>query len=112
MKVGETGLMGTGTSSTTYSIVVKRGSTSLSSGDNYTPGETLTVSTTKGGSNQVMEVEGGAAFSSSVCSNRERVLSGSSTSVTMPASGNGDVRFWMGWQSDKAPVKISNTFTL
>lgn len=111
MKVGSTRLMGTGVSDTTYSMVVKRGSTTLSSGSDYTPGEALTVSTTKSGGNQAMEVEGGAQFSNGVCTNR-RIKSGSSTTVTMPSSGSGDVKFWMGWQTGRAPVKISSTFTL
>ena len=77
-------------STTSYSLNVKRGTTTLSDGSSYTPGETLTVSLPSVPSQYAIEMDGGATFvSGGKCSNKRKDNGGGS--ITLPPSGSGTV---------------------
>ena len=77
-------------STTSYNLDVKRGTTSLSDGSTYIPGETLSVSLSSVPSQYAIEMDGGATFvSNGKCSGKRKDNSGGS--ITLPFAGSGAV---------------------
>ena len=85
------------------SVRVKRGGLFLSSGDEYSPGETLTVSISNSGGETVLQSSGGASFSGGTCSNTR--YRGSSRTITMPTDGS-TVKVWAGWATCRCQVCV------
>ena len=107
--------MGGSLASTQISVVVKRGSTVLSTGSTYVPGETLTLSlsATTGVGGSAFEVSAGAIAGGS-CGTAPSVtrLCASTGSWTLPTFG--DVTAQVSWSSgpSNAKVYMSDVFVL
>lgn len=97
-------------SSSSYSVSVKRGAVALSSGSSYIPGETLSISFSSSPSEYVIQVSN-AVFTSGTtgCSNTRVITSGN---VQMPSAGSGNVVLWAGWANGQSTVHISPNFIL
>jgi hypothetical protein len=89
--------------------VVTSGGSSLSDGDSYTIGETLTMSISSSSGGQCVFTSTAGTISSGSCSSL-RKCSCSSPSITMPSSGS--VTLAILWASGYSTVYKSNTITL
>jgi len=94
-------------------IVVNRGGTAITSGGQYTPGETLSI-TPSAPTGYCIEVTAGTLSGSTSCSNtRMCYASGNAASTwTLPQTGNVQVN--MAWTdgNQQSQVKIATSFTL
>lgn len=115
-------------SSSVNTIAVSRGSTSLTSGDKYVSGETLSISITGGesltftddfGTSQfVFEASNIASFTDgTLCSGHMRIADINPATLTLPTTGSGDVLIWAAWNDQSGLygnpiVYITPTFTL
>lgn len=89
MAVGQPIMTGSFVSGNSRTIVVKRGSTTLSNGASYVAGETLSVSlsSTSGGINYLIQVaSGGATINGGSCSSKR--AANQAVTIVMPSSGN------------------------
>ena len=101
--------------SSSKTVVVKRGATVLSSGDPYTAGETLSVSISSSSDvaiSAVIEVSSGTISGGSTCDSRRSCDSGTggSDTWTLPTTGTASIK--MAWASGYGTVYITNSFTL
>lgn len=98
-------------SSNSRSIIIKRGSTALNSGDSYVSGETLTVSSSVTTGLFIYETENGN-FADGICSGLRFLPTTDSpeASLTMPQSGA--VKVKMGFALQQGKVSITNSFIL
>ena len=76
-------------STTSYSINVLRGSTSLVNGGTYIPGETLSVSLSSTPNQYAIEVTGATFVSGGTCQGKRKNNGGGT--ITLPATGSGTV---------------------
>ena len=99
--------------STAFTLIVTRGTTTLSSGDPYVSGETLTWSLPASNYEWLLDsTSGGASITSGYCSNkRYNSKSPESGTFVMPSSGSGDVLMSVGFAPMYGTVSISQ-FTL
>lgn len=96
-------------SSTGRSVIVKRGSTVLTSGASYVYGETLTVSLSSTSGEYNLQTSG-ATFSGGGCSSTR--LANTQGSLVVPTSGSTTVSVLGAWAASKSTVSISSTFNL
>ena len=97
-------------SDSSRSVVITRGSTTLSSGATYQPGETLNVQiSSASGVEYIFEAQN-ANFQSSKCGGKRPSSVSSNTVLTMPSSGT--VLVWVGWATGQSTVRISSQFSL
>lgn len=100
-------------SSTSRSVVVKRGTTALSSGANYVPGETLSLSISSTSGEYVIEVSPNAPFvasSKTGCSSNTRSITAGT--ITLPNGGGGTVTIFPSWATGQSTVFIGSSFVL
>ena len=110
LSAGSTMMGYSAVNSASNSVQVRRGSTLLSSGANFLPGETLHVTLSNTGGEYVFEADGGASFSGGGCSNRRSTAS--VALLQMPSSATGSVNIWAGYAGGQSRVSITNKFTL
>ena len=120
------GAMIMGSPATIYnlrSVQVLRNGVMLNPGDQYQPGETLTVqvstiSTTTGLFKFMFEATGGAKFQTGniVCNGKREYNLGDGTlgqtSLLMPSTPNTQVNVWVAWATQFGHVYVSSNFTL
>ena len=97
-------------SETSRQITVKRGSTFLSSGDSYTPGEQLEVSISDTSGQYVFELNQGS-FQGGSCTGSRRYANGIG-SLNTPITGSGSLVILGAWAPSKTNVRIVPPFTL
>ena len=119
LTVGSVIMGGPAYSDVVNQVSVQRKGAAINSGSVYAPGETLTVSLSNAAtSNYIFQVSN-AKFTGGTCSNT-RVYAGPSSvgvvnnvaTLTMPASGSGNVQVWAGWASGFNTIGITLSFTL
>eukprot|EP01038_Epipyxis_sp_PR26KG_P004332 gene4332-6133_t len=95
--------------STTRTLVIKRGSTTLTSGASYVAGESLTVSISSTSGEYLFEASN-AQFSSGSCTDNVRIANSNGATLVMPTSGTVLIR--AGWTTSYTTVNIISDFTL
>lgn len=106
-----TNIMGSGVvTSTTRSLIVKRGSTTLTTGSTYNYGETLSVSISSTSGEYLLE-SSGASFSQGKCTSGTRIANAAG-SLVMPSSGSTQVTIKTGWATGQSTVSVTPTFVL
>ena len=99
----------------TRTVIVKRGSTTLTSPSTFIAGEALTVTVSSTQGEQVLESTGGARFDSGLfcsTSGNYRFIGGLAT-IVMPLDTSAIVNIWGGFALSYGQLAItSNTFTL
>jgi hypothetical protein len=96
---------------TSRSIIVRRGSTELNSGDNYIPGEVLTVSLSVTTGEMILETSGSAQFTNGGSCNGLYRFYGPSSTLLMP-SDLSTVKIWAGWAPKYGLVTLTEDFIL
>ena len=106
-----TRIMGYSAQQTSNAVQVMRGSTALSSGSSFNPGETLTIQF-NGGGQYALEATGGATFSSGGACGGSRYLNSAPAQLTMPSTSTGTVTIKAGYAGGRSTVYITQNFML
>mmetsp|Transcript_32442 Transcript_32442/g.46781 ORF Transcript_32442/g.46781 Transcript_32442/m.46781 type:complete len:495 (+) Transcript_32442:26-1510(+) len=97
-------------SSNSRSLIIKRGSTVLNSGDSYVAGEVLTVSSSATTGCLIYETENGNFGAGGRCNGLRFIPSANEASLTMPKTGT--VKVKMGFALQYGTVSITDSFVL